>query len=363
MKKERFSGIELLRIIMMLQIIFLHFCDKGGYTIFAKELGGIHLYLFYGVWYLCRCPVFVFFILTGYFLCKKEITFDDVKSRILKIYIPMLFYSMLIPLVMLLFGWCSFDDISIVNMILPLFCKGWYFLTGYILIVILSPYINKLIKSMNKKEYGILLIILLAILSIWTPLSHLKPFDNFFSIDQVISNQSGKSLYDYIFMYLLGGYLNLYIKSDDKPKFKYLFIFILCGIFQCLCIKIHHPYISIGGYNDNLFVIIQCICLVLFFRDFKFKSRFINYISSFTLEIYLIHEHYLFKYFMWDNFFGIKNISFFNTWFYPLKIIVICLIIFILCVIIELLRRLIFKVVSILYYKVKCIILKENEKD
>ncbi len=351
-KKERFSGIELLRIIMMLQIIFLHICDKGGYDIVAKELGGIHLKFEYAWWYLSRCPVYVFFILTGFFLIKKEMNFNDVKKRILKIYIPMYFYSLLIPLLMVLFKMCSFSDINIGKSLTPFLSKEWYFLTGYIIVIILSPFLNKLIKSLTKKEYRTLLIILLFIFSIWCPLSNLKPLSNFFSTSQIISNQGGKSLYDYIFMYLLGGYLSLYSTKSDKPKLKYLVIFVVCAVMQCLIGYLYHPYIKISGYNDNLFTVIQSICLVLFFKDLKFKSKVINYISSFTLEIYIIHEHYMFKYYMWDNIFPLHNISFYKVWYYPFKIVLVCLIVFISCMIIEYLRRLLFKGINLLKNKI-----------
>ena len=42
-KKVRESGIELLRIILMLQVIFLHVCTKGQYSSFGRgHLGEWH---------------------------------------------------------------------------------------------------------------------------------------------------------------------------------------------------------------------------------------------------------------------------------------------------------------------------------
>ena len=39
-KKMRDPGIELLRIIMLLQIVFLHVSDYGGFSKIANKLGG-----------------------------------------------------------------------------------------------------------------------------------------------------------------------------------------------------------------------------------------------------------------------------------------------------------------------------------
>ena len=359
--KKRNSSFELLRIIMMIQIIFLHVCDKGGYDEIAKILGGNHLRLEYALWYLCRCPVYIFFILTGYFLIKKEMNFEDIKKRILKIYIPMYFYTLIIPVVMVLFKMCDFNDINIGKSLTPFFSKEWYFLTGYIVIIILSPYLNKLSKSLSQKEYKTLLGILIFIFCIWVPLANLKPFSNFIGTGLVISNQNGKSLYDYIFMYLLGGYLSMYSSQNEKPKLKYLLIFVMCAMCQCIIGKFYYPYIKISGYNDNLFAVIQCICLILFFKDLNFKSKIINYISSFTLEIYIIHEHYIFKYYMWNNIFSLHNESFYNVWYYPVKILIVCLIVFMSCMIIEFIRRTLFYLFGYVFDKIKILRRKQNE--
>ena len=340
MKKARFSGIELLRIIMMIQIIFLHFCDKGGYTSIAKTLPFWHHGLYYFVWLLSRCPVYVFMMLTGYFLIKKEQDFSSIKERIKKIYIPMLFYSIAITGLGLVLGLWPLKDVNIPKVFTPFLSDSWYFLTGYIILIILSPFLNRLANNLTKKEYGILILIFTFILAIWTPLANFAPFKSFISTFQIISNNAGKSLYDYIFMYLLGGYLALHVPSKDKLDFKYLLVFVGCGVAQIGLAYLFKGYRPIAGYNDNLFAIIQAVCLVLFFREMKFSSKFINFIATFTLPIYIIHEHYLLKWCFWDKL-GLSK-AFFESYLYPLKIIGICLGIFIACILIELVRRLIF---------------------
>lgn len=340
--KVRDSGLELLRIIMMLQIIFLHVCDKGGYSELVSQLTAGHQGLYYMVWLLSRCPVYVFFILTGYFLIKKDITFKDVVNRIKKIYLPMIFFSIAIPAFGLLFNFWEISDINIPKTFFPFLSKTWYFLTGYIVLVILSPFLNKLAKNLTKKQYLSLLLILLFLFSIWRPLGSLKPFSSFISTDLLIVNQGGKSLYDYIFMYLLGGFLSTYMDNNKKLEFKYLFYFLFLGIVQFTIAYLVPGYKAIAGYNDNLFAIAQCICLIMFFKNLKFQSKLINYIASYTLAIYIIHEHYLLRTYIWNNIFTAHELSFY-TGLYPLKILGICFIVFIACMIIEFIRRCLFK--------------------
>lgn len=47
MKKVRESGFELLRIIMMLQVIFLHVTNKGNYFDIANQVSHNHYLLNY----------------------------------------------------------------------------------------------------------------------------------------------------------------------------------------------------------------------------------------------------------------------------------------------------------------------------
>ena len=66
-KKVRESGLELGRMIIMFQIVFLHVCTYGNYAGAAKADGGIHEVLFYLIWLMCRGPVLLLIMIMGYF--------------------------------------------------------------------------------------------------------------------------------------------------------------------------------------------------------------------------------------------------------------------------------------------------------
>ena len=284
-------------------------------------------------------------ILTGYFLVNKEMNIHKVIERVKKIYFPMLFFSIVLTLGGAFLGLWHFSDINIPKMLFPFLSCSWYFLTGYILLIILSPYLNKFIKSMNKKEYLILLIIMTFLLSIWPALSNLSPFNSFISTFQNISNNSGKSLYDYIFMYLLGGFISLHMNKINKLEFKYLFLFVLAGCIQFVLVLLIPQYGSVAWYNDNIFAVFQCICLILFFKNFKFKSKIINYVSTYTLSVYIIHEHLLLSDYIWKKVIVFHN-EYFYSIFYPIKTLIICILIFISCMVLEFIRRIIFRVIN-----------------
>ena len=126
MKNNRDSSFELLRIIMMIYIVFIHFGSVSGYYSYAPKLPTGHYYLYHFAWLATRCPVNVFFILTGYFLTKKDISYKKIKEKIKKIYKLMIFYSITICLTGLIFHLWKFNEINIPKMFTPFISATWY---------------------------------------------------------------------------------------------------------------------------------------------------------------------------------------------------------------------------------------------
>ena len=347
-KKVRESGIELLRIILMLQVIFLHVCTKGQYSSFGRgHLGEWHELFYWCIWLMCRCPVYLYFLISGYFSITSNRTLGDIKGKALRIYMAMLFYSILLPLIGWIFGWWEMTWKTVMMMFFPNITRVWYFMTLYLIVLFLSPYLNKCLTKISKKEYGMLVGFLMILLSILPMLTRFEPFASVVNLEQIVSTDGGKSLYGVIFMYILGGYIRLYVKTHEKAKLRYLAAFI--GL---LCINVTLRYVVPGykstvGTFDNCFIILQGISLFLFFRDLHFKSVIVNQIAALNLGVYMVHEHLLFRWIIWDDIFPItREKSFYMTWKYPIKIFLICVAIFTGCAIIEQIRVWIFSGVN-----------------
>ena len=95
-KVQRKSGIELLRIICMLMIIVLHVYTYGGLNQLSNAQGGRFEVMSDFMWSFFRTPVNVFMIITGYFMSKDVLDFKKSYRRIPKVYVTMLFYSILL---------------------------------------------------------------------------------------------------------------------------------------------------------------------------------------------------------------------------------------------------------------------------
>ena len=92
-----------------------------------------------------------------------------------------------------------------------------------------------------------------------------------------------------------------------------------------------------------IFVILQSVCYFLWFSTLNIKSKFINYISSLTLGIYLIHEYYLIRGNIYYKWFNLDNPELLASKILIIKVIIVAIIIFVGCAIIDIIRQLIFK--------------------
>ena len=366
-KKPRNSNIELLRILMMLQIIFLHVSDYGEYSDIATLIEGKTELIYWIIWLMCRCPVFVFIIIMGYFLSESKSDFN--RKRVLKTYLPMYFYSLAIPFIYGLFRPEEVTDELKIKAFLPFLSRTWYFMTLYLLVLILSPYLNRMVRGLTRNQFLGLLGICFFMLCIWQPLSMLEPFEGIIGLKKILSTQGGKSLYDFIFMYLLGAYMRKYhIFSShnnntdnlwNKPLI-YLAGFLLLGLINVFIVYKYpdEGIDSVIGYNDNPLVVLQCTCIFRFFEKldlsrFEKAGRVINYISIGNLGVYMIHEHPLLRHLIWDEIFTIDNISFYTGIGYLFKIVGIILIIYVVCWLIDWVRRMLALLIKNVYLSMK----------
>ena len=354
-KKPRNANIELLRIIMMMQIIFLHISEYGDYSDIAKRIEGHTELLYWILWLMCRCPVYVFVIIMGYFLSTSKPEFNI--KRLLKCYLPMLFYSLSITFLYGILKPGILSTEQYIKAFVPFLSRTWYFMTLYLLVLILSPYLNRMIQGLDRKHFLILIGICFCLFSIWQPLSMLEPFDEVIGLKKILSTQGGKSLYDFIYMYLLGAFLrryHLFRTHDNTPDdsiwskpYLYLLGFLGLGLVNVITV---YTYPDMGietviTYNDNPLVVLQCICIFRTFERLDLSklpriSSVINYISAGNLGVYMIHEHPIIRYVIWSRLFTTDSLTFYTEEHYLLIFILIIILVYSGCWMIDWWRRL-----------------------
>lgn len=346
--KERNSSFELMRIISMLLVITSHVIGHGG--LFPNSIGNLHISL---VLVKCITKVYVnpFILIMGY--CQYKSTFK--LNKLFKINNAAWFYNFIITVVFIVLGISEISNLQILKNFSPIILNDYWFIRLYIYLYCLSPFINILIRNIDKKTHKNILIVCFVLFSILPTITY----------QQLFNNEIGRSLSTFIFLYLTGAYFAKYpidkstimsLFTRNGQKLIFVSIFILCFLinFSIFWLSIRllksGEIISYFGQtirasiftNDNPLVIIGSISYFLCFYYMKFYSKFINFVASLTIGIYLIHEMPLVREPLY-TFLGLLPNGSISSYVWLLKMFIAVFAIFIGCGIIEWLRQLLFK--------------------
>lgn len=338
--KLRESNFELLRIVSMIFIILYHLVFHSGYEInnvFNLKKLVFTLFMSGG-----KLGVILFVMITGYYKIKSK----DVKwNKLIGLELQVLFYSIFFIFVFGVIGGKSFLIGDLSRMLLPNISKTYWFFSSYFILCLLMPYLNKLVDVISKKDFERLLIIGFVFLIL---------------IPSVVIYNKEISWGIYLFYYyLVGGYIRLYGNNLVGCK-RYLLGFSLSYIF-IVFITMFIGYLSksnevlldsIYTFSEisSVLLFVGAICMFLFFKNLNIKhNNVINRLASVSFGVYLFHENYFMRGFLWldtfrwDNLFGSGLIAG----------ILIAVLIYLSGGLIEILREVIFKYFNSLIRKEK----------
>ena len=352
--KQRNSSIDFIRILSMYAIVVHHILITGRVLRKYKRYKELRL-----INISCHWHVNSFALISGIVSSK---TFKY--SNLIYLWFYTFFYSFSIYIIYNLISQKSFSIKEMIPNVFPvIFYKYWYF-SEYFGMYLFLPVINKGLSIMNKNELKLFIFTTLSIFIIWKDLMNYK-FDTF-------KMSSGYSILWLMNYYIVGSYLGKYIIEVKRNKvifcikclFTYFNTSLLCyystiyyGKYKNLTIIIIIKHLFVYRIN-SIAMISQSISIILFFSQIKFNkiiNKLINDIGKLTFGVYLIHMHDSIKFTVTKM--SIKNYSI-NL---SLKSILFLLfinafIIFIICIIIDCLRNLIFK-----FFKIRllCILLEK----
>ena len=326
--KTRQSNYELLRIIAMLLIVASHFAGHGGFELSADKVTVNRIWLQFIIMG-GKIGVNIFVLISGYFLIKRA----DIKtSKVLKLLLQLIFYSVSIYVVFACLGWTTFGIKDLIKNCMPVIYRKWWFASAYFILYLLVPYINKLLVSLEQKAY-IKLLIILTVCWCFIPTVFNMTY---------MSNE----LLWFIYVYAVAGYVRLYGASNAGAR-KYiisalLVALILLGIFILFArLGVDMPYFAAriqllyGMQKVHIFAI--SLLLFLGFANLNIGyNRVINTIASATFGVYLIHDSDYVRPVLWNVVF--KNATFEFSPFLIAYTLGVVVIVFVVATIIELVR-------------------------
>lgn len=247
----------------------------------------------------------------------------------------------------------TMSKVQLFHAILPISYNDYWFFTNFLILYLISPILNTVIKNIDKIKFK-KIIISLCILMFVLP----------YMTNNAFFNNNGYSLYNFIVLYFIGAYLRIYpiqknyfMKVFTRNSQKLiLFIIILVmalsdfllivfgtNLMNCsnkLIVDIGH-ILSDNWYSySNPFIVLQSIAYFLFFSLLNFKSKIINKIAKYIFGVYLISDNLLVSGWLY-NFLGFIKVSY--NWHILLYVLECAIFIFSICIIIEAIRQFIFK--------------------
>ena len=166
LKGKRQANFELLRIVAMLMIIVLHYLNKGEMlTDYTTDRTVIN-YAAHLTEAFCIVAVNCYVLLAGYFLVESAWR----PGRIVSLAGQILFYSVLIPVVLLCAGVVPAAELSVydwLNYVLPVETEHYWFATSYVIMYLFAPFLAAGIRKMEKRTLQIIILCLLSYYSVW----------------------------------------------------------------------------------------------------------------------------------------------------------------------------------------------------
>ena len=361
--KIRNSSFELLRIIFMNLIILFHIMyytkslpklsSKNYMTLINNRYIFLRIISNYG-----KFGDIIFIMISGFFSINRK-TFHYIKFILIVSQTYTYHY-----LILLISNKLKkiYTDVNLIeqkkgSFFFPLISvNGHWFTQHYLLILIFMPFINTGLLALSYQQYKILVFLIIIFYCIIKAILRICEISsNLFSITQLLK---------LLFPYIIGGFIRIFdLKNKFFCKFCGILFFILTIILEIIFDKMafyYNNYLWIECQSElslqlySVFPILSSIGIIYIFKNIEIYNKYINFISSSILGIYLIHANKNIAPFIYNCFFTTND---YTKKYFFFKYFIKALIIFIVCLIIDIIRR---YTIGLFIEKLLKLIIKKN---
>lgn len=273
-KPARNSNYELLRIIAMFMIVFIH----ANMYLF-QFVGGKSAVFYNGmVNGICNIGVACFMLISGYYGMKFDL------GKFVRMECMMITYSLMETVLLCLMMPQQMQGAALLEQLaksfMPFITRKHWFYSCYVCLLFLSGYIQKFIEHLKKEEFERLLALLLVLFSVLPTLFYFE-----------LIPDNGKGLVHMIMVYMIGRYIRMY--KDVKMPRKAMILFVILWIINGVS---HEIPVQIGGIyhhlckDNSITNLIMAVILFYSFKEFTFQSRVINRAAGSVFAVFALND-------------------------------------------------------------------------
>lgn len=316
----RQSNFELLRIICIILIILMHITACAFTT--SNNLNKL---LILGINTIGNTGVTIFILISGYFSIQFNI------RKLIITLCTIWFYSITSYIFLLCTKQSTIQLSDTITTFFPVLRDKYWFITCYIILYCLSPYLNRIVYSLSKKEFELLL----AILSFFFVISPTFLYNE-------ILNDGGKGIINLTLIYLIGQYIRTYgVPLIIK---KYSLAILLISLFCIFCLNTTFTFskekiILKFAHDNSLFILISSITFFLQISKWNYSSQFINKMAQYVFPLYLIQA-------LLTTLFAESLTTYINHSTFIIYVLSVCIFICLITLIVEKIRKTLFQKVN-----------------
>ncbi|MCQ2455380.1 MAG: acyltransferase family protein [Clostridia bacterium] len=289
--EKRLGNMDLLRTICAILVVYNHFyiyiSGENGFLLSMP----LYTQIVYRVLFsLSVTAVPLFFVISGYFSVSSK---KQCLGKVVSLFFMTFVYSNIQEIAffvkqILVDKTFNFNFVFLVkNYYFYLFCG----------IYILSPYINKLLISLSKKEYKRLIIIMFLLVSVWSTIINM--YASFAKIDDISSvfftsrtgTSMGFNIVNFSMFYIIGGYFKLHYTPKSKDKTVFLFVLLISSAITSIGYFVSRPFSKVSLYYDSIFVVASAISLFVLFLNMNMRyNSAVSFAGKKTYGTFLIHS-------------------------------------------------------------------------
>jgi len=278
----------------------------------------------------------LYVMISGYFLV--DLNFKP--SRILRTWSVACFYSFIITLSFMVLYLIPFNLLSLSKSLFPISFDAYWFVTQYTGLLILSPFLTIMVRNLSYRQY-----LALMIGGAFICLSIIPDFP----LGKRFYVAHGNSVWSFMYLFLIAGFIKHHLKEIPIARILMTVVLLVLLIFSSEIIGGYHQgTVHLYWLNYNGLVLILSVAVFIFVRQLKIPNNgFWNVlvkVAPYSFGVYLIHDHLLIRDWLWSN---VALTSYCDKLSYPIIVIGLCMMVFIVCAMIDVARKKLFTFLGI----------------